>query len=326
MSRDARTALTKFRAKYPGAYDKFSDKELLSALQRKYPNSYNDLAVQDEIKSPENILQRAVKSIIQPMAQASGDVYSGIQNNSPWQILRGYGKGMYAPYQGVMGAKNELLEPLNQAESKAFGPTVGAGFKMMNEIATDPLTYIGGEPAIKGIQKAGNETGNFIKMAINPSKQYGKKLAEQAGTVDYHTPIMHSLDNPGVQKLVEKANILKRFGGREFGEGGAVSEKLANLTAKDSQEVINALKSEVPQAVKEGILKPKQLEVGKLLGNLSKAQNKAFPAMKGTKFAYGASQGVRDLAESGLKRVIAGSELGAGGSLAYNIFRRLFGG
>jgi hypothetical protein len=61
--RDAKQAIQSFKSKYPGKYDKFTDKELLTALQKKYPTSYNDLAVQEEIQPIENILQRVVNSL-----------------------------------------------------------------------------------------------------------------------------------------------------------------------------------------------------------------------------------------------------------------------
>ncbi len=268
----------------------------------------------DPIPKSENILQKAIQGI-NPNAVA----YSMAGGTAPTDI-----GGFLA--SKFMGQPQAVQSPMVQSEGmrqEGLNTVQNPLLKGALDIGSNPMTYA-------GLGAAGEATGNAAENIMNPSKFYGKKMAEMAtsnpeGKVDFLPHIMNAIDDPVAGKLIDKAKILERFGGTSLGEGGAVSEKLSNLSPQDSQEVVNALKSEVTKAVKEGTLKPKELGVGKLLGNLSQAQNEAFEGFKSAKFGYGLGKNTQKLAKGALKTALLGGEFKAGSDLIGPTIKHLFG-
>lgn len=311
MSRDAKEALQKFRSKYPGVYDKYTDKEVLTGLQKKYPQSYNDLAVPDEIQKPENILQRASKGILENPQQTGYELASG---TAPGDL--GMGLGMMAAGQPFSKGLNQSAQLEGQREAevgKVKNPLLRAGLG----IASDPMTWAG---ALMG----GAKTAKAGEFLLNPSKGYGKAL-EAAGKVDFHGPIMQALDDPLAAKVIEKSGIMEKFGGVHLGEGGASSPRLSNLTLKESQDVTNLIKGGVSKAVVEGEhLAPKHIPITSLFSKLSEAQN-VVPGMRGAKRMYGIAKEVPQVIGKAAKRALLGSEIGGGIQMGEGLVRKIFG-
>lgn len=235
-----------------------------------------------------------------------------------YEIAGGTAPGDIGLGLGAMATGRPFSSGMNIAAQAEGMRKKAVGGNVLLDIATDPLTY-------GALGMAGPKIGRAAEHIFRPSKVFGEKLAQKSGTVDFLPKIMEAMRDPVAGKVIEKSKVLEKFGGTTLGKGGSVSEKLSNLSAKDSQNVINALKDEVTLAVKENRLKPKQLEIGKLFGDLSRAQNEAFKGMKGAKFAYGLGKNI----QKGIKGV-AGTALVGGGfesgrRIAGDTLKKVFG-
>lgn len=88
--RNGMTAVQSFKSKYPGAYDRYSDSELLDAIKKKYPGRYEDLTIKPSIPKQENVLQRVTKSIgaaAQAGMQSMGKAPLGVEVNPQFPFL-----------------------------------------------------------------------------------------------------------------------------------------------------------------------------------------------------------------------------------------------
>lgn len=285
--------------------------DLIPSSHSKTSGNFDEFIPTSKIPKPENFLQQAIKSIQQTQMPST---MPGYNPQNPLQMAAQVGNSV------INNSLGPAYNIANNMKSNMIGDAmpnnpVGAGAV---DIATNPLTYV-------GLSGAGKVAGETAANVLNPSKVFGEKLASQNGTVDFFPHIMKAIDDPVAGKLIDKAGILDKFGGTVLGEGGMPTEKLSNLSAEDSQNVINSLKDEVTKAVKEGTLKPKQLQVGKLFGDLSDAQNDAFEGMKDAKFGYGLGKNTQKIASGAFKKIITGSEIGAGGGLAWSAIKHLFG-
>lgn len=276
--------------------------DLVPGNNKSNGGNFDEFISTTPIPKAENILQRAVQSTqqsFQPQGGYSNPMIQAMSQSNPamagYNVLHNFKSGMI---QDAM-------------------PNNPVG-KVATDVATDPESYIG----LGGATKAVGEIGSNI---LNPSKAYGKALSSAKGTVDFLPHIMQAIDDPVAGKLIEKSGIMEKFGGSILGEGGAPIEKLSNLSAEDSQGVVNSLKDEVTKAVREGTLKPKQLEVGKLFGNLSDAQNEAFDGMKNAKWNYGAGKSIQKGAKRAIGAAILGGGFESGKDMVAPFVKHLFG-
>src|SRR3990167_2749545 len=104
--RNGINAVQAFRSKYPGAYDRYSDSELMDAIKKKYPGKYEDLAVEPSIPKQESVLQRAIKAI---SPQQVG--YEMMGGTAPSDIGMGLGR------MATGGSFQEGMNPMARAEA-----------------------------------------------------------------------------------------------------------------------------------------------------------------------------------------------------------------
>ena len=105
----------------------------------------------DAIPKSENLLQRAANKLMQPTIDSLAQAVGGTLTRNPWEVLKGVGTAQASGYKGLMDAKNEVIGDVVKNPLLRFGA----------DVATDPMTYLAGEPAIKGVQKAGEGAINF---------------------------------------------------------------------------------------------------------------------------------------------------------------------
>ena len=201
------------------------------------------------------------------------------------------------------------------------------------DIAMNPLSAaiegLGGKiakPIAKGIGKGASALGKGIsktgRSLFNPSKVYGEALESSKGTVNFKDIIYKYMDDPMVRKVLNKGEVMEKFGGNTLGKGGEVTEKLANLTAKESQDLINAVKVGETKAMLSGdVVKSNKVTLSKFFSDLSKAQNQALEGIKGAKKLYGASKNIGKFVKSKAGAFVTGSALGAGAKVSYDVLK-----
>jgi len=156
--RDAATAAASWRAKYPGAYDKFSDSEIVAALQKKYPGAYNDIVAKEEVVPAENVLQRAAKVI----TSATGIGQQPDPNHPFMSGIKSTMQGLkQAPSMGgYMGAHEVKSDMINENVENPV-----AAFAL--DAVSDPESWMGGGALAKktgeAVQSGAKKTGAFMK-------------------------------------------------------------------------------------------------------------------------------------------------------------------
>lgn len=315
MERDSKTALTNFRSKYPGAYDKYSDSELLGALKRKYPGAYEDLAIKDSIPQSENVLQRAMKAAgasAQTAMQNAGNPL-GVSVDPKFPFIPSIPTDNPAISSGMEEVQMPFTKgnPWAQAASGIASGVLAGG-------------ALGGKQAVKGTAKG---IGGFIKNVRNPSKVFGEKIgalekANPSTKVDYSGILSKYMDDPMAKKVIDKSGVLEKYGGSNMGEGGTVIEKMKNLTLQESQNLINDIKVGLRQSLKEGTLtKSNEIGIQKMLSELSGNQNALFKGMDKARRGYGIGKNFRKTGDAlkkyGLKAAITGAVGTAAGTATY---------
>lgn len=302
--RNGQNAVQSFRSKYPGAYDRYSDSELLDAIKRKYPGKYEDLSIQVSIPKQENVLQRVTKAI-------GSAAQAGIQNaGNPL----GFEVNPNFPFIPKTPIDNSAI----QAGLGELGPGVSVGSNLAAGLR------LGGGPAVKGIAKG---TKGAIRSVRNPSKVFGEGIGKLQKSnpnkkVDFFKILSDASSDPKASKVLQKSGALERFGGQNMDEGGAIIEKLSNLTLQDSQDLVNMVKDGVRQAVKEGTVKPTEIGIAKMFSELSKAQKGAFKGFDKVARNYGVSKNLNKAAKKYAKTALWG---GVGGT-AFEVGRKLIKG
>ena len=243
------------------------------------------------IPKAENVLTRALKATTPSMT-------SGI--------------GMANPLAPLMTARTMKEDVVNKNVKNPF--TAG-----LVNFATDPLTYGGGFGAAKGASAVAKAPKQMFGSA-----GFGKRMAKLQSKspdsrVNYMDIISRHSDDPVVKKVIDKSGVMEKFGGSVMEEGGAVSEKLKNLSLQDSQDFLNALKDEVRQAVKVGNIKPKELGVSRMFSDLVKAQDAVFQGFKGARRTYGLFKNVG----KGIKRAAPWAGYSAAGTVAHWLTKKI---
>ena len=222
------------------------------------------------------------------------------------------GKNSFMPpmYGTAVQAKENTIDSITRDNPWASIPL---------NIVSDPMTIAGGGAALKSIPKT---VGNFI----NPSKAFGKGIdalqkSNPTKKVDFFKVINNALDDPGAKKVLEKSGVIEKYGGQSIEEGGAVSERLSNLSLKESQNLVNDVKSGVKKAIKEGHVNPKEIGIAKMFKELSQAQRKAFEGFKGVQRGYGAAKNVGKFVKKNVGKFVTGSVLGAGAKTGYDLLK-----
>ena len=272
-------------------FQKLSEEDQDMALSRFSQESFGG------IQPTENLLQRMGKAAMQPFMP---DAFGKPGMNQALQM-----SGM-APYMGARGAQEELLNEIENPIAR-----FGAG------VVSDPLSWMGGSAVAKG-------AGKVAKSVIKPSTVYGEAVSKAPGKVNFLQIISKHSDDPIVKKVLDKAGIVEKYGGRTLGEGGSVSDNLANLTSEQAQNLINDMKVGQTKGFLTGdLVKSDKVNLSKFFGDLSKAQNEALPGMKGAKKLYGFSKGVGKFAKkygrAAATGVATGAGLGIGGKIGYDI-------
>ena len=303
--RNAMEAVKAVRSKYPGAYDKYSDSELIGAIQRKYPGKYDDLVINESIPNTENVLQRASKAI-----NTTGSILGGGFNRAVNAGPSSFNSITGGPATEFgHGVKTEAMTQAGMPEIASEAIST----------ATDPQSLIMGMGVTRG-------AGRFIKNVSNPSKGYGEALSKSTGKVNFLDIISKHENDPVVQQVLKKAKVIKKYGGSNMDEGGAMSEKLANLSAKDSQNLINDVKLGKDALVSGKRIRPNEIGLAEFFSDLSNAQSKALPEMVGAKKLYGVSKNVGKFAKSTLgKALTTGAGTVAGGGAVYGLGKAIFG-
>ena len=217
------------------------------------------------IPKTENVLQRAVNTFSPqqigyqaasgqlPMLGASvGSAMTG----GPKEVgLSAAGQGEGIRQRGLEGIKNP------------FG-------RFALDVATDPMTYVGGGEAIGGI-------GKGLKKVF----PYTNKEARVGFT-------------RGVEKsLVKRRNALTRGYSRKL-EGSKATVDLSDIvepgsdfthfTMKEAQDIKNAITTGIPDAVKKGVkINPKHFASRETAGMISDAMKKADPEFADTMRKFG---------------------------------------
>lgn len=254
------------------------------------------------VPATENILQRAAKVVTSISPQQVG--YEMMGGTAPSDI--GMGLGMAATGQPFSSG----LNPMAQAEGMREG---AVGDNPLLGIATDPMTYAG----MGGVGKGAVGLG---KSLMKPSKAYGQALSKAPGKVDFLKIISKHEGDPIVQKVLKKANIFKKYGGSNLEEGGAMSEKLANLSAKESQNLINDVKLGKDALVQGKRIRPNEIGLAEFFSDLSKVQSK-LPGVGGAKKMYGVAKNVGKFVKSNVGKLATGSVIGAGAKLGYDALK-----
>ena len=313
IERNGVNAVQAFKSKYPGAYDKYSDSEILDALKRKYPDKYNDLAIEASIAPTENVLQRVAKtasSAIQSGLQGAGNPL-GVSVNPSFPFMPTLPGDIPAMSSGM----EEAQMPITQGDPMAqAGMALGSGLLAGGKMVAKPMSR-----GISGV----------AKNLRNPSKVFGESIerlqsSKPSQKVDFFSIINNALEDPMAKKILDKSKVLQRYGGRNLEEGGAISERLSNLSLKESQDLVNAVKSSIRKAVRKGDVGSNEIGISKMFKDLSEAQRSAFEGFKGAQKGYGigknVGQAVKKAPRNFAKAAITGAGLGVGGKVGYDIW------
>jgi len=307
---DATQAVQKFRSKYPGAYDKYNDAELLSALQKKYPGAYNHLTVKQEVQPSENILQRASKVVQSAMS-------AGMQNMSPLGVQANpkfpFFPTMPTDSSAMSAGMSEANMPITKGNQTA---DIGIG------LASGLLA--GGKLSAGAV---GKKVGAGVANLKNPSKVFSEKISGMKGKVDFFKVINDALDDPDAAKILKKSGVIKKYGGSTVDEAGAMTDKLSNLSPQDSQNILNRVKDSVTLTVRKGNVSSSQLGIQKLITGMSKAQESALEGIKEAKHSYGfAKEFGKGLKKYGKKALSGASWTGGAGLVGYPIAKAIHRG
>ena len=225
--REAKEALTKFRSKYPGAYDKYNDSELLGALQKKYPGAYNDLAVNEEINKPENILQRAAKS-----------VQSSLLNTN-------YGASLGSPF-GPMGAvgnqfKREMFN-INPEEKLANNDVPGYIADYSKDYFTTPDTYT----ATMAFSNPIKDTAKYVGKGVGNVYQKGKEIATSGKALKDVNSKIGELDRSLESSIANKAKTSEDLSTNALSQSAKNKGKISS-TAKRNTEIYGETLDEIEE-------------------------------------------------------------------------------
>lgn len=247
----------------------------------------------------QNILQNAAKSI-------GAAAQAGMQNASPLGVKVNpsfpFLPQMPTDSPALQAGMDEAQMPITKGN-----PFAQAGMGLASNLLAGGI--LGGKQAVKGV-------GETVGDLRQPSKAFGRKIgsmqkSEPGKRVDFLNIISEGMNDPKASKVIEKSGVMGKYGGSSLGEGGSVSENLSNLSLKDSQDLINSLKDGVRQAVKEGVVKPTEIGISKMFGELAKAQQ-VFSGMKVARGAYGFAKKSGKAASSLKKNFVRGASYGAG--------------
>ncbi len=271
---------------------------------------FTEELVKNKPEKAESILQK-VASFIKPQSADSSPLMNGIRTASS------------AMTSSIPGLSSDTRQAQEMRRKGIDGITKDPIQGLALDVVTDPFNFAPAESVV-------NTGIKFGKSVANPSKQFGKSISalEKANPntrVDVYHIINNALDDPMAKKVIEKSGIIEKFGGSTMEEGGAVTEKLSNLTLKESQDMINTLKSSVRQAVKEGVVKPTEIGIAKMFSDLSKSQNSLFKGFKNAKKMYGVSKNVGKGIKNYGKKVGTGAALAVGGKVGYDIYNSFTG-
>lgn len=280
--------------------DLMNDQDFLSLDDAGQDEILGDIQKKMGINEPsENILQKAAKSI----------------KKNPLNVFPGV-----AAYNYGMEKKNEMLDPFLQANASLPGIFPEAQNAIMKNVVTDPMGYMGAQGGTKLLSGAGKGAKALGNSLFKPSKAYGEALSKAEGKVDFLKIISKHENDPVVKKVLQKAKIFDKYGGTSMGEGGSVSDKLANLTAKESQNLINDVKLGKDALIQGKRIKPNEIGLVEFFSDLSKAQSE-LPGMSGAKKLYGVSKNVGRLVKSNVGKFVTGSVIGAGAKTAYDALK-----
>ena len=266
-------------------------------------DEFGSLPDDSYIPKTESFLQRALKPV-QAFASQLTPQAPQIEGQNPFMAginaVRPTGAMNVNMYRGAHEAKQEAV----------------------NEITDDPVMRFALDEASNienyvGIGGAKNAIVGAAKAIRKPSKFFGKGLekvseANPKGKVDFLNIIRNASENPEAAKVIRKSKIIEKFGGTKLTDEGTISENLSNLSVKDAQDLITAVKTGVQKATLRGEVAAKDLGISKMLTELSKAQNKAFKGMSGLKRSYGIAKNTGKFVKSYGKKIASGAAWGTG--------------
>ena len=323
--RTGKSAVESFRTKYPGAYDNYSDKEMLDAIKRKYPGAYEDLTIEDSIAPTGNVLQRAAK--FASRAESGGREFM----RNPLGGADSYGKGFYNPEQSEPFAQSIVRSELEtrpgfMEENKTIpaflstlpGNLIGAQVDtMLNPIGA--ATEAAAGPLMKGIGKVASKVGSpIIKGIKNASKPFGNVLTKK-GRLSYFDKVEDSvygarekagpifkkaiddiaMNNPG--KNVDLSNVVNQIMSSSdpmIQRAIQDSPDLLNIVTHPSggtdiplmeaQKALNALTTKVSRNILQGGGKRSMhVPITDLIDDLKLSMSRDFPELKGVRKVYG---------------------------------------
>ena len=219
---------------------------------------YDDLIPGASLERPENILQRAVKSI-RPQEIA----YEMTGGTAPGDLGMSLGSQMF----GGPSMMNNAAQAENLRER-------GTGDNALLDIATDPMTYVGGGGAAKAGAKGFKKIFPFMskESRVNFTKGTQKALVKRRGalTRGYGADLKKSKATVDLSHIMDEGSEITQF------------------TMKEAQDLKNAIASGIPEAVKQGVkISPRHFQSRELAGMITDAMKKADPQFAGTIEKYG---------------------------------------
>lgn len=277
-------------------------------------NPYLDLPDDNKIQPHESIFQKALKSI-------GGQASQLFMPNQDQGLMRFAGPTSL-PWQKQPNSPGGMMDVIGQTGGETVSDTAEIKNPLARGVigaALDPRSWVVGGKAASGVASGAKTTARSL---MNPSKVFGEALESSKGKVNFLDVIAKHSDDPIVKKVLDKSEVIEKYGGTKLGEGGSVTERLANLTPKESQEIINAVKVGQNKAMLSGdVVKSNKVNLSKFFSDLSKAQNAGVEGIKGAKRLYGFSKNVGRAAKSTAGKVATGSILGASAKTAYDFLK-----
>lgn len=274
--------------------DYYSEEIEQSVPKRDY---FTEELIKNKPDRAENILQKAAKAV---MTIAQPDV----QVNSQFPFLPKIGGISQNVYDAGMDITSDKLTDTGHPVAASAVPIASS---LLSGVA------LGAKPLARGAGKLG-------KSLFKPSETYGEALNKSTGKVNFLDIISKYSDDPAVAKVLKKSKIVEKYGGQSLEEGGAVSEKLANLSAKESQNLINDVKLGKEVLLSGKRIRSNEVGLAKFFSELSKAQTEST-GLGTAKKLYGVSKNVGKFVKRNVGNFVTGSVIGAGAKTAYDVLK-----
>ena len=272
-----------------------------------YDNPYDELPDDNKIEPSENILQKAAKAATSFLSgsMSGGDMgYEMASGRNPFvDAAANAGMALTGPKNnaskfGDVGAQAESMRQSGVERATEGNPFGG----FLLNIATDPRTFIGSAEVGKSAARASKPFAKNIGRMVSDKKalqfsdelegaveKTGSSLSKRMGggidavqdfrgageRISFDDIISKPQFSTKVSKLINKSDDLKLY-------------DFDNLSLQESQDVINTLKSNLRQSLRNGdMVKSDEREIIRLLDELRQRQLSRFPEYEHVLSNYG---------------------------------------